>query len=50
MNWVLFGIWFVLGLINLCFPGNVTKLEYGLIWFTFVFHLLCDAIIGVLSK
>lgn len=49
-NWILFGIWFVLGLVRLCVPVEVTKLDYGLIWFAFVFNVLCDAIMGVLSK
>ena len=44
MDWVLFALWAVLGLINLCGAGNVSKVQYACVWIPFMVRLLFDAI------
>lgn len=44
MDWVVFALWAVIGLMNLCVPVPVTKWEYGFIWFVLMVELLLNAL------
>ena len=44
MDWVLFAVWAVIGLMNLCVPVSVSKWDYGVAWIALMFELLFDAV------
>lgn len=44
MNWFLVGMWAFAGILNLCVPGEISKLSYGCVWFYLMFRLILDAI------
>lgn len=44
MDWVLFVVWAVVGLMNLCAPVPVSKWDYGAAWIVLMLELLLDAV------
>lgn len=44
MDWVVFGMYAVIGLVNLCVPVRVTKWDYSLVWVVLMFQLLARGV------
>jgi hypothetical protein len=42
--WFLFGAWLILGIIQLCGAGNVSKVQYACVWIPFMIQLFTNAI------
>ena len=50
MDWVLFALWAVTGLMTLCTSAPVSKLNYGATWIVLMLELLLDAVRKVALK
>lgn len=44
MDWVLFGLWVVIGIVNLCLPCEISKINYACVWLVLILKLLLEAL------